>query len=65
MVYYLRKEPERYEDTEAYRVFQETEAKEKSGGVNWGFTEDAWDDDNDFDEHHDMSKKPAFLKVIH
>ena len=34
----------------------------KEEGVNWGFTEDAWDEDNDFDDI-DGSKKPNFLKV--
>ena len=34
----------------------------KVEGVNWGFTEDAWDEDNDFDDI-DGSKKPNFLKV--
>merc|ERR1719153_195081 len=38
--------------------------KKKEEGVNWGFTEDAWDEDNDFDDI-DSSKKPNFLKVLY
>ena len=44
-----------------YRTEFEIRIK-KEEGVNWGFTEDAWDEDNDFDDI-DGSKKPNFLKV--
>jgi len=44
-----------------YRTEIEIRIK-KEEGVNWGFTEDAWDEDNDFDDI-DGSKKPNFLKV--
>ena len=37
------------------------EEKKEESGVNWGFTEDAWEDDNNFDDI-DPSKKPNFLK---
>ena len=40
----------------------DNEQKKEEEGVNWGFTEDAWDDDNNFDEP-DSEKKPNFLKV--
>ena len=45
----------------SYRTEFEIRIK-KEEGVNWGFTEDAWDEDNDFDDI-DGSKKPNFLKV--
>ena len=46
-----------------YLVTTEFEIRiKKEEGVNWGFTEDAWDEDNDFDDI-DGSKKPNFLKV--
>ena len=41
----------------------DNEQKKEEDGVNWGFTEDAWDDDNNFDEP-DSDKKPNFLKVF-
>ena len=55
-----RRRPSR-KRTPLYRTKIEIRIK-KEEGVNWGFTEDAWDEDNDFDDI-DGSKKPNFLKV--
>jgi len=41
----------------------EDKKKKKEEGVNWGFAEDAWDDDNDFGEIEATDKKPSFLKT--
>ena len=48
---------------------EEEKAKEKAKeeeGVNWGFTEDAWDDDDSEDVNAPIGgdgKTPSFLKV--